>query len=112
MLMQSLPEVSAPMQECRCRSGVPAAIRAAGPHRALVRTHKFAVPGLRRQRGFTLLEALVAVVIMAMIMTTAFVALRLRGHLVGRYAKLSQGKLSEQAQLDAALQISGEIFDQ
>ena len=63
MLMQSLPEVSAPMQECRCRSGVPAAIRAAGPHRALVRTHKFAVPGLRRQRGFTLLEALVAVVI-------------------------------------------------
>jgi len=34
---------------------------------------------LRRYRGFTLLEVLVAVVIMAVIMTTAFAALRLGG---------------------------------
>jgi general secretion pathway protein J len=42
-----------------------------------MQTENYAATGLRRHRGFTLLEVLVAVVVMAVIMTTAFGALRL-----------------------------------
>ena len=48
------------------------------PGRRTSRCKPMAVP-LRRGGGFTLLEVLVAVVIMAVIMTTAFGALRLGG---------------------------------
>lgn len=84
--MKHPADVSRLLQNASCRSGLLCPSGCLTPiHAAALRscqpklTENYATGGVRRHCGFTLLEVLVAVVIMAVIMTTAFGALRLGG---------------------------------